>query len=45
MSYETYLQEFKTAIDNQNDVDFGYTMKLDFGSENVIHIDLSLIHI
>ena len=39
MSYETYLQEFKTAIDNQNDVDFGYTMKLDFGSENVIHID------
>ena len=39
MSYETYLQEFKTAIDNQNDVDFGYTMKLDFGSENEIHID------
>ena len=39
MNYETYLQEAKTAVDNQNDVDFGYTMKLDFGSENVIHID------
>ena len=39
MNYETYLQEAKTAVDNQNDVDFGYTMKLDFGSDKIIYID------
>ena len=39
MNYETYLQEAKTALDNQNDVDFGYTMKLDFGSDKIIYID------
>ena len=39
MSYDTYLQEFKTAFDGKDDVDFNHTMKLHFGLEKTIHID------
>ena len=39
MTYETYLQEFKTAFDGKDDVGFNHTMKLHFGSEKAIHID------
>ena len=39
MSYATYLQEYKTAFDGKDDVDFNYSMKIDFGSSNVIHLD------
>ena len=45
MNYETYLQEAKTAIDNQNDVDFGYTMKLDFGSDKIIYINTKRVRL
>jgi putative sterol carrier protein len=39
MSYATYLQEYKTTFDGKSDVDFNYSMKLDFGSSNIIHLD------